>query len=142
MSDQYVIFIEVHSHNVRHFFHQQRRAVIRYDRNTGYFETVSLRVLLELIQPDLDIKTIFAELVYVFLDVFNLAFHAFAVFCYVLDRPYRTVLYFFEITFGTFQFRLTFFGGLALSESISLWISFRILGRNSSAHNSFKLPTI
>ena len=109
MSDRYVIFIEVHSHNVRHFFHQQRRAVIGYDRNTGYFETVSLRILLELIQPDLDIKTIVAELVYVFLDVFNLAFHAFAVFCYVLDRPYRTVLYFFEITFWDFSISFNLF---------------------------------
>ena len=109
MSDQYVIFVEVHSHNVRHFFHQQRRAVIRYDRNTGYFETVSLCVLLELIQPDLDIKTIVAELVYVFLDVFNLAFHVFAVLCYVLDRPYRTVLYFFEITFWDFSISFNLF---------------------------------
>ena len=93
MSDRYVIFVEVHSHNVRHFFHQQHRAVIGYDRNTGYFETVSLRVLLELIQPDLDIKTIVAELVYVFLDVFNLAFHAFVVFFYVLDCRYHSVVF-------------------------------------------------
>ena len=64
MSDQYVIFVEAHSHNVRHFFHQQCGAVIRYDQNTGYFETVSLRVLLELIQLDFDIKTIVAKLVY------------------------------------------------------------------------------
>ena len=64
MSDRYVIFAEVHSHNVRHFFHQQPRAVIGYDRNPGYFETVSLRVLLELIQLDLDINTIVAKLVY------------------------------------------------------------------------------
>jgi len=48
-----------------------------YDRNTGYFETVSLRVLLELIQLDFDIKTIVVELVYVFLDLFNLAFYFF-----------------------------------------------------------------
>ena len=84
MSDRYIVFIEVHSHNLRHFVHQQRLAVIRYDRNTGYFETVSSRVLLELIQLDLDIKTIVAELVYVFLDLFNLAFHSFR--C-VLLRP-------------------------------------------------------
>ena len=43
----------------------------------------SLRVLRELIQLDLDIKTIVTELVYVFLDLFNLAFHAFVVFFYV-----------------------------------------------------------
>ena len=83
MSDRYIVFVEVHSHNLRHFLHQQRWAFIRYDRNTGYFETVSSRVLLELIQLDLDIKTIVAELVYVFLDLFNLAFHAFVVFFYV-----------------------------------------------------------
>ena len=83
MSDRHVVFVEVHSHNLRHFLHQQRWTVIRYDRNTGYFETVSSRVLLELIQLDLDIKTIGAELVYVFLDLFNLAFHAFVVFFYV-----------------------------------------------------------
>ena len=85
MSDRYVVFVEVHSHNLRHFLHQQRWAVIRYDRNTGYFETVSSCVLLELIQLDLDIKTIVAEPehVYVFLDLFNLTFHAFVVFFYV-----------------------------------------------------------
>ena len=82
MSDRYVVFVEVHSHNLRHFLHQQRWAVIRYDRNTGYFETVSSRVLLQLLQLDLDIKTIVVELVYVFLDLFNLAFHAFVVFFY------------------------------------------------------------
>ena len=83
MSDRYIVFVEVHSHNLRHFLHQQRWAVIRYDRNTGYFETVSSRVLLELILLDLDIIAIVAELVYVFLDLFNLAFHAFVVFFYV-----------------------------------------------------------
>ena len=83
MSDRYVVFVEVLSHNLRHFLHQQRWAVIRYDRNTGYFETVSSRVLLELIQLDVDSKTIVAELVHVFLDLFNLAFHAFVVFFYV-----------------------------------------------------------
>ena len=31
---------------------------------------------------------------------------------------------------------------LALSESISLLISFRILGRNSFAHSSFKRSTV
>ena len=84
MSDRYIVFIEVYSHDLRHFLHQQRWAFIRYDRNTGYFETVSSRVLLELIQLDLDIKTIVAELVYVFLDLlFNLTFHAFVVLFYV-----------------------------------------------------------
>ena len=83
MSDRYVVFVEAHSHNLRHFLHQQSWAFIRHDRNTGYFETVSSRVLLELIQLDLDIRTIVAELVYVFLDLFNLAFHAFLVFFYV-----------------------------------------------------------
>ena len=66
MSDRYIVFVEVHSDNLRRFFHQQRGAVIRYDRNTGYFETVSSRILLELIQLGLDIKTV-AELVFVFL---------------------------------------------------------------------------
>ena len=50
MSDRYIVFVEVHAHNLRHFLHQQRWAVIRYDWNTGYFETDSSRVLLELIQ--------------------------------------------------------------------------------------------
>ena len=93
MSDRYIVFIEVHSHNLRHFLHQQRLAVIRYDGNTGYFETVSSRVLLELIQLDLDIKSIVAELAYVFLDLFNLAFHSFVVFFYVLDRRYHSVVF-------------------------------------------------
>ena len=83
MSDRYVVFVEFHSHNLRHFLHQQRWAVISYDRNTGCFETVSSRVQLELIQLDLDIKTIVAELVYVFLDLFNLAFNTFFVSFYV-----------------------------------------------------------
>ena len=48
MSDRYIVFVEVDSHNFRHFLHQQRWAVIRYDRKTGYFETVSSRVLLDL----------------------------------------------------------------------------------------------
>ena len=93
MSDRYIVFVEVHSHNLRHFLHQQRWAVIRYDRNNGYFETVSSCVLLELIQLDLDIKTIVAELAYVFLDLFNLAFHVFVVFFYVLDRRYHSVVF-------------------------------------------------
>ena len=29
MSDRYIVFVEVHSHNFRHFLHQQRWAVIR-----------------------------------------------------------------------------------------------------------------
>ena len=70
MSDRDVVFVEVDSDNFRHFLHQQRWAV-------------SSRVLLELIQLDLGIKTIVTELVYVFLDLFNLAFHAFVVFFYV-----------------------------------------------------------
>ena len=43
-------------HNLRHFLHQQRWAVISYDRNIGYFETVSLRVLLELMELDTTLK--------------------------------------------------------------------------------------
>ena len=43
----------------------------------------SPRVLLELIQLDFHIKTIVAELVCVFVDLFNLAFHAFVAFFYV-----------------------------------------------------------
>ena len=83
MSNRYIAFVEAHSHNLRHFRHQQRWAVIRYDRNAGYFETDSSLEELELIQLDLDIKTIVAELVYFFLDLFNLPFHAFVVFFYV-----------------------------------------------------------
>ena len=36
MSDRYIVFVEVHSHNLRHFRHQQRWAVFGFDRNTGY----------------------------------------------------------------------------------------------------------
>ena len=56
-----------------------------------------------------------------------------------------TVSYFFEIKLWDFSISSNFFlrsRRLALSESISLRISFRILGRNSFAHSSFKLSTV
>ena len=144
MSDRYIVFIEVHSHNLRHFLHQQRLAVIRYDRNTGYFETVSSRVLLELIQLDLDIKTIVAELVYVFLDsliwLFTPSLCSFT--SLIVDI---TVSYFFEIKIlGLFNFVEPFLRSrrLALSESISWRISFRILGRNSLPTALFNFPPL
>ena len=147
MSDRYIVFVEVHSHNLRHFLHQQRWAVIRYDRNTGYFETVSSRVLLELIQLDFDItcKTIVAELVYMS-SLISLIWLFTPSLCYFTSLIVDiTVSYFFKIKFWDLSISSNLFlrsRRLSLSESISSRISFRILGRNYFAHSSFKLSTV
>ena len=114
MSDQNIVFVEVHSHNFRHFFHQQRWAVIQCG-TTGIpvISRQSLRAYysIELIQLDPDIKTTVAELVYIMSSLISLIWLFTPSLCSFTSLIVDITLpYFFEIKFwtGTFQFRRTF----------------------------------
>ena len=126
MSDRYIVFVEVHSHNLRHFLHQQRWAVIS---TTGIpvISRHSLRAycssssnLTSTLKPSLP-SLFMSSLIYL-IWLFTPSLRSFT--SLIVDT---TGSYFFEMKFWDFSISSNPFlrsRRLALSESISLRFPF------------------